>query len=115
MTRYCIVLLALCSFFLTLLRPPRSTRTCTLFPYTTLVRSRVLDRQVRFAQGVDHVAEQPQDVVVARGQPFRCGGEMPLPARAGVRPAAGVGQASAEAGVDLAAADRKSTRLNSSH
>src|SRR3546814_13989714 len=29
------------SFFLTIRRPPRSTRTDTLFPYTTLFRSRV--------------------------------------------------------------------------
>src|SRR3546814_7972890 len=32
-------------FFLMILRPPRSTRTDTLFPYTTLVRSRPLCRQ----------------------------------------------------------------------
>src|SRR3546814_1225056 len=30
-------------FFLMLRRPPRSTRTDTLFPYTTLFRSRALD------------------------------------------------------------------------
>src|SRR3546814_14641766 len=29
-----------CSFFLMIRRPPRSTRTDTLFPYTTLFRSR---------------------------------------------------------------------------
>src|SRR3546814_18547361 len=29
----------LCFFFLIILRPPRSTRTDTLFPYTTLCRS----------------------------------------------------------------------------
>src|SRR3546814_18930101 len=28
-----------CMFFLTIRRPPRTTRTDTLFPYTTLVRS----------------------------------------------------------------------------
>src|SRR3546814_4106392 len=31
-----------CVFFLMIRRPPRSTRTDTLFPYTTLFRSRVL-------------------------------------------------------------------------
>src|SRR3546814_6900418 len=31
-----------CFFFLMILRPPRSTRTDTLFPYTTLFRSRAL-------------------------------------------------------------------------
>src|SRR3546814_2710794 len=30
-------------FFLMLLRPPRSTRTDTLFPYTTLFRSKLVD------------------------------------------------------------------------
>src|SRR3546814_15742650 len=35
-----LVLLGLCFvFFLMILRPPRSTRTDTLFPYTTLFRS----------------------------------------------------------------------------
>src|SRR3546814_14805470 len=34
-----------CSFFLMIRRPPRSTRTDTLFPYTTLFRSRSLDRR----------------------------------------------------------------------
>src|SRR3546814_4983366 len=33
-------------FFLMIRRPPRSTRTDTLFPYTTLFRSALPDRQV---------------------------------------------------------------------
>src|SRR3546814_5596593 len=33
-------------------RPPRSTRTDTLFPYTTLFRSEVLDRAERFQEDV---------------------------------------------------------------
>src|SRR3546814_18527681 len=32
-------LVVICFFFLTIRRPPRSTRTDTLFPYTTLFRS----------------------------------------------------------------------------
>src|SRR3546814_18412949 len=38
---YCVNLISiyLCFFFLMLRRPPRSTRTDTLFPYTTLFRS----------------------------------------------------------------------------
>src|SRR3546814_10923272 len=35
----CFNLLTLCIFFLMIRRPPRSTRTDTLFPYTTLFRS----------------------------------------------------------------------------
>src|SRR3546814_16140695 len=37
----CIVSLTRFVFFLMIRRPPRSTRTDTLFPYTTLFRSRV--------------------------------------------------------------------------
>src|SRR3546814_17794413 len=33
-------------FFLMIRRPPRSTRTDTLFPYTTLFRSRFLQRRI---------------------------------------------------------------------
>src|SRR3546814_11600765 len=36
-----------CFFFLMIRRPPRSTRTDTLFPYTTLFRSRGLGRAHR--------------------------------------------------------------------
>src|SRR3546814_18607043 len=38
-------------------RPPRSTRTDTLFPYTTLFRShpRVLDMMIGDARQIDHV------------------------------------------------------------
>src|SRR3546814_3433140 len=38
--RFGLVLCVLCFFFLMRRRPPRSTRTDTLFPYTTLFRSR---------------------------------------------------------------------------
>src|SRR5881296_4503588 len=34
-------MLSSCFFFLMIRRPPRSTRCCTLFPYTTLFRSLV--------------------------------------------------------------------------
>src|SRR3546814_14816980 len=42
-------------FFLMIRRPPRSTRTDTLFPYTTLFRS--LHRRSVFAADMDHGAE----------------------------------------------------------
>src|SRR3546814_16816143 len=35
----CLLALAACCFFVMIRRPPRSTRTDTLFPYTTLFRS----------------------------------------------------------------------------
>src|SRR3546814_7904854 len=38
----CVLFIVMCvSFFVIIRRPPRSTRTDTLFPYTTLFRSRV--------------------------------------------------------------------------
>src|SRR3546814_5659128 len=45
-------------FFLMIRRPPRSTRTATLFPYTTLFRS-LLDPQLRHAgfDGARHAAQ----------------------------------------------------------
>src|SRR3546814_18780202 len=36
---YILTVCIICFFFLTIRRPPRSTRTYTLFPYTTLFRS----------------------------------------------------------------------------
>src|SRR3546814_8960828 len=36
---FCLYFFFLCFFFLMIRRPPRSTRTDTLFPYTTLFRS----------------------------------------------------------------------------
>src|SRR5213075_3334786 len=66
-------------FFLMIRRPPRSTRQGTLFPYTTLFRSRGV-QQAEPPVAVPQVAARPP-------------GRQP----------------------ELAAVDRKSTRLNSSH
>src|SRR3546814_17998774 len=41
------VMILSCVFFLMIRRPPRSTRTDTLFPYTTLFRSAALTLEVR--------------------------------------------------------------------
>src|SRR3546814_15110876 len=60
-------------FFLMILRPPRSTRTDTLFPYTTLFRSEAArDRAVGHrphdhVHGLGHQADEvPEGVVRAR-------------------------------------------------
>src|SRR3546814_4068549 len=118
-------------FFLMRRRPPRSTRTDTLFPYTTLFRSRHGDRFRRSARAAhtaaairvltpacDADARQSHDRVrrgaVAAERALRADGLHPRDADrlpAGPRPA----------GDDLDAAplhlreDRKSTRMNSSH
>src|SRR3546814_14675566 len=64
-------------FFLMIRRPPRSTRTDTLFPYTTLFRSLVGEcrpvhalRTDRFAVGLYH-HQQGEHLVKARA--CRCG------------------------------------------
>src|SRR3712207_8179682 len=81
-------------------RPPRST----LFPYTTLFRSREVGRQVAEGASLRSAAAGSGDVVPA-GRRLHAG---PPGARIGehhdgARPAA------------LGQVDRKSTRLNSSH
>src|SRR3546814_18285867 len=43
-------------FFLMIRRPPRSTRTDTLFPYTTLFRSAGLDQFLHLLLGLGHGA-----------------------------------------------------------
>src|SRR3546814_20660869 len=55
-------------FFLSKRRPPRSTRTDTLFPYTTLFRSPVLHRPGRLARGVHHRRQRNHRARQARGR-----------------------------------------------
>src|SRR3546814_15463814 len=88
--------------FLMIRRPPRSTRTDTLFPYTTLFRSH---------------AGLPRQAVVLDLQPLGIvnlgHGEREIPkARERERQIIAVIAAAAREALHL---DRKSTRLNSSH
>src|SRR3546814_13598951 len=54
-------------FFLMIRRPPRSTRTDTLFPYTTLFRSRMLKAAGQEAPDVKPVLEiNPEHALIAR-------------------------------------------------
>src|SRR3546814_11398409 len=97
-------------------RPPRSTRTDTLFPYTTLFRSG--NEQAGNAAARNPAFVAVDDVMVA--VPL---GLCPQPSRVGAR----TGFAHRVRGEQLAAGDardiaflvlrrdRKSTRLNSSH
>src|SRR3546814_10387329 len=62
-------------FFLMIRRPPRSTRTDTLFPYTTLFRSRLLQLRRALAEGCELV--QGEQLILLRYQP----GERYLPHR----------------------------------
>src|SRR3546814_13127336 len=58
-------------FFLMIRRPPRSTRTDTLFPYTTLFRS-IVDRH-RLVEPVlgEHIAADMLRQVARKGQQLR--------------------------------------------
>src|SRR3546814_1204142 len=72
---YCLCLLILCRllilhclfFFLMIRRPPRSTRTDTLFPYTTLFRSPFLKRYTVFnadqVEGLDGKYHAPAPII----------------------------------------------------
>src|SRR3546814_17338083 len=82
-------------FFLILRRPPRTTRTDTLFPYTTLFRSRNEPAGQRLRRVIGQRDEDAAPVMRV-GLPVdeTLFGQRPDPAQRG---------------------DRKSTRLNSSH
>src|SRR3546814_19874528 len=92
-------------FFLMIRRPPRSTRTDTLFPYTTLFRSHRDDGDARILEqprhGVDGGLGGDRDELVADERRDREGGD-------GLAHARIVPRRSPHS-------DRKSTRLNSSH
>src|SRR3546814_6032697 len=105
-------------FFLMIRRPPRSTRTDTLFPYTTLFRSAVgadegmdlagphgeVDAVGRLQRAEGLVQALQRKHGVSHGAPSRPADRRRRRARTAPPPA---GRARAR--------DRKSTRLNSSH
>src|SRR3546814_4141630 len=68
-------------FFLMIRRPPRSTRTDTLFPYTTLFRSPDRPDQVDRARGCD--ARTAADRGRGLGQPGQSGIGVPVMRQAG--------------------------------
>src|SRR3546814_15062649 len=115
-------------FFLIVRRPPRSTRTYTLFPYTTLFRSRGSGIILGRAQSESSPAQE--DIVVTgsriSGAPsaapvirvtsedIRNGGQADLGEVARSLPQNFGGGAPGDGALGTGG-DRKSTRLNSSH
>src|SRR3546814_14908174 len=94
--------------FLMIRRPPRSTRTDTLFPYTTLFRSHQTDVEVATdderAERFDHLAGGSWALMaVDQHHTCRCHVQGQTQQRAGQHNGRERGQ------------DRKSTLLNSSH
>src|SRR3546814_15928844 len=71
-------------FFLMIRRPPRSTRTDTLFPYTTLFRSHLVDRTTdrrRIAgAGLQHAVGVDEQRGAHRRRVVRVGGDHPVSA-----------------------------------
>src|SRR3546814_11572557 len=92
-------------FFLMIRRPPRSTRTDNLFPYTTLVRS-CLPRPKGTGEAMPVVPRTGRSLMGGS----LSGGEPEPPQGRGKRDAVDV-----HVQLALGHRDRKSTRLNSSH
>src|SRR3546814_1406773 len=101
-------------------RPPRSTRTDTLFPYTTLCRSAIVDRAFEVADRAAAAHHQREEAL------GKLVGRVIVDHAAHEGGGIGVGLADDEARdelverfdqrlVELFVEDRKSTRLNSSN
>src|SRR3546814_20452072 len=107
-------------FFLMILRPPRSTRTDTLFPYTTLFRSVAHGVDAAIEQAADHVEGTFDDIalgeLVARRVGDSVDGLAGISANVVEQVGAALGEIAELVEVELADVlqDRKSTRLNSS-
>src|SRR3546814_10835279 len=100
-------------------RPPRSTRTDTLFPYTTLFRSEVVVGQRQQLLADEAAVLQVKgahaaDLVGRRGGLDAALGDQRVPGRQAVE-VADARPAPVGRGDDDGRGDRKSTRLNSSH
>src|SRR3546814_10911356 len=112
-------------FFLMIRRPPRSTRTDTLFPYTTLFRSQRRAARSGTGGAVHHVVddeavEQLHRARAAVGELRVVGDEHQRGPVLGLQSEQQVDDLVAGLAVQVAGRlvgqqDRKSTRLNSSH
>src|SRR3546814_19807432 len=92
---------------------PRSTRTDTLFPYTTLFRSPGIGELV-----IGPVAAAGVGIEIAPDEAHFLDAALQLRDRVRRRAARRLGKLADRrevAGIEVADADRKSTRLNSSH
>src|SRR3546814_18415069 len=97
-------------------RPPRSTRTDTLFPYTTLFRSELGAAEAGYVDGDLDAKALLFDAIAAelQGSPIYAGaiqGVMDIDTQTAISQAA----EDLRAMLENAGLDRKSTRLNSSH
>src|SRR3546814_15550345 len=114
----------LCLFFVTIRRPPRSTRTDTLFPYTTLFRStglegKSLEDVVKASYKDDKLTGLFNNAAqhwnhIEFWQWMKPNGGGSIPGELEKRLASDFGSVD-KFKEDFINADRKSTRLNSSH
>src|SRR5206468_11880712 len=84
----------------------------TLFPYTTLFRSR---RTLAFRPDTSAMLLRPSSLICAAGLLAACGNQQPSARPEAPRNTAPTTAMAPAADTGLARADRKSTRLNSSH
>src|SRR3546814_12281971 len=94
-------------------RPPRSTRTDTLFPYTTLCRSIVANKFYDASIAGGHLLHTGNLADVRKAEAAANGAYLTSPTLGDVIAAEGLSLAVVSSG--SAGTDRKSTRLNSSH
>src|SRR3546814_13674222 len=94
-------------------RPPRSTRTDTLFPYTTLCRSIIIPYQIPY-QAVAAISEQIERCYHQIDATSYADLFMAITNMQGVQPR-NVEEIASRNEEKLTQLDRKSTRLNSSH
>src|SRR3546814_17741364 len=100
-------------------RPPRSTRTDTLFPYTTLFRSPQLRQAIPLGYGTALLKRRP-DIRAAERALASATAQIGV-ATAMMYPQVSLGAAAGYTGMlehlgnPVTRRDRKSTRLNSSH
>src|SRR3546814_16572806 len=96
-------------------RPPRSTRTDTLFPYTTLFRSPEVRAERHLAQRGEGAAVGACVVGEQQAGPACVADQFEQPAQALRVVEVGRGAAEGVEALRQDRADRKSTRLNYSH
>src|SRR3546814_15529669 len=101
-------------------RPPRSTRTDTLFPYTTLFRSVVEEvlpgkEAALGIAGGERLGNTRQDAGSLASQHLLTGVIAPICHHGDFLASGGLAGLAAHGGQLCSVADRKSTRLNSSH
>src|SRR3546814_11409852 len=97
-------------FLLIVRRPPRSTRTDTLFPYTTLFRSDVLHRPAQHG-----VCGAVADAALGRSRPVVRELRVLQQPRSDEQEGGVLRRLAGVHDEAVAPVDRKSTRLNSSH